>query len=53
MSALVDYNINPGVAMDESHDIPAIADLATTARHEAGHLLMQWSMDSDVNACGG
>ncbi|NLF61568.1 MAG: hypothetical protein GX574_10490 [Lentisphaerae bacterium] len=38
--------------MRERHGIPAIADFTTTARHEAGHLLMLWLLDRQGVASG-
>ena len=38
--------------MPSLHGIPTNADLNSTARHEAGHLLMLWLLDCQGVACG-
>ncbi|MFA6913468.1 MAG: hypothetical protein WCQ61_10275 [Proteiniphilum sp.] len=43
--------------MKERHDIPAIVDLTSLARHEAGHLLMLWLLacyaaSGSADGCG-
>jgi hypothetical protein len=38
--------------MRNLHGIPTIADLTSTARHEAGHLLMLWLLVRYAVACG-